>query len=542
MTTVQEQAPVLVVGAGPVGMIAALELARHGVPCMLVEQNSGTTVHPKMEFSNPRTMEFYARLGIGDEIRAAGVAPGHSFDVVWSTGLDGRRLAVWPQPSVTEKWRQIREQNDGTQPSQPYQRISQTDLEPVLRSRCEKHPLIDVRAGWRFCTLDQDVDGVRSRLEHTRTGSSIMVRSQYAVGCDGAASTVRRTLGIPVGGGSVADDDSGGVDNLPAAYSVTFTSRDLESLHRQGYFWHYFTYRYVLISLDENGTWSFHAMDPADFDPMPDDPVARMRSVLGVDLAVDEVLVTSRWTPQYLIADRYRHGRVLLAGDAAHQMFPAGSHGMNTGAGDAVDIGWKLAALVHGFGGPRLLDSYQAERRPVGLRNMAMSRHHLQVHFTQMSMVRGGADLAEVGAFLAGQPPENTYEGVYLGYRYGGSPIVCADGSPEPEWVPQRYTPTTWPGGRPPSLVLGDGTPLYDLLGPEFTLVDFAGDGRGDKLLAAAADQQLPVHHLVLGDEPARSVWERDLVLVRPDQHVAWRGDAPPPDPADVVRKIRGAP
>jgi 2-polyprenyl-6-methoxyphenol hydroxylase-like FAD-dependent oxidoreductase len=541
MTSAREQTPILVVGAGPVGMIAALELARHGVACLLAEQNAGTTVHPKMEFTNPRTMEFYARLGIAEDIRASGVSPDYGFDVVWSTGLDGKRLAVWPQPSVNQKWRQIRDLNDGTQPSQPYQRISQADLEPVLRAHCEKHPLIDVRAGWRLCSLVQDDDGVTSRLEDTITGGAVTVNSEYVVGCDGASSTVRQALGILVEGGRVADDDSGGIAQLPATYSVTFKSRDVSNLHRHGYFWHHFTYRWVLISLDEAGTWSFHAMDPADFDPPPAYPAAWVRSMLNVDLAIDEILVTSRWRPQYLIAERYRAGRVLLAGDAAHQMFPAGSHGMNTGAGDAVDVGWKLAALVRGFGGPRLLDSYEAERRPVGLRNMGMSRHHLDVHFKQMTLIRAGADLAEIGAFLSAQPSENTYEGVYLGYRYTGSPIVCADGSVEPAWMPERYTPTTWPGGRPPSVVLADGTQLYDLFGPEFTLVDFAGDGRGDELIAAAAVQGLPVHHLVVQDSSARSLWERDLVLIRPDQHVACRVDSSPIDPAALVRRSRGA-
>lgn len=535
--------PVLVVGAGPVGMIAALQLASHGVPCLLAEQNAGPTLHPKMEFTNPRTMEFYAQLGIADKIRTAGVAPQHSFDVVWATGLDGERLAVWPQPSVNRKWRQIREQNDGTQPSQPYQRVSQADLEPVLRAACGQHPLIEVLSGWRFESLSQHERGVTSRLLHVITGAAETVSSDYLLGCDGASSSVRRAVGISLDGGGVADSDGGGVADLPAAYSVTFSSRGFQPFGRHGYFWHYFTYRYVLISLDEAGTWSLHGMDPADFTPLPESPADWVRSLLGTDVPVDDVIVTSLWKPQYLIAERYRDGRVLLAGDAAHQMFPAGSYGMNTGAGDASDIGWKLAALINGFGGEGLLDSYDVERRPVGLRNMQMSRHHLQVHFNQMKLRRDGARLGEIGDFLRAQPPENTYEGVYLGYRYTGSPIVCPDDGParEPEWVPTRYTPTTWPGGRPPSVLLADGTQLYDLFGPEYTLVDFAGDGRGDSLLAAAADQGLPVQHTVVRDARARSQWERDLVLLRPDQHVAWRGDSAPADPADVIRRVRGA-
>jgi 2-polyprenyl-6-methoxyphenol hydroxylase-like FAD-dependent oxidoreductase len=534
--------PVVVVGAGPVGMMTALELAHHGVRCLLAEQNAGPTVHPKMEFTNPRTMEHHARLGLAADIRRAGVPSQYAFDVVWSTGLDGERIAVWPQPSVERKWQQIRGRNDGTQPSQPYQRISQADLEPVLLDHCRRHPLIDVRQRWRFEALRQDAHGVTSTFQDLAGGVPRTLRSQYLAACDGAASGVRQAVGIELSGGGVADGAGGGVRDLSAVYSVTFRSSDQRSLFRHGYFWHYFTNRYVLISLDEAGTWSFHAMRPEDFDPPPADPAAWMRSLLNVDLAVDDVSVTSQWTPHYLIADRYRAGRVLLAGDAVHQMFPSGSHGMNTGAGDAVDLGWKLAAVINGYGGTELLDSYEAERRPVGLRNMTMSRWHLDVHFQQMRLRDGGATPAQVGEFLGAQPGENTYEGVYLDYRYAGSPIVWADGTGEPPSDPVRYIPSTRPGARPPSVFLAGGDQLFDRFGREFTLVDLAGDGRADALLAAADDRGLPVKHLVITERRVRDLWERDLVLVRPDQHVAWRGNRVPADPAAVIDRLRGTP
>jgi 2-polyprenyl-6-methoxyphenol hydroxylase-like FAD-dependent oxidoreductase len=536
-----EKFGVVVVGAGPVGMIAALELAHHGVPCLLAEQNAGPTVHPKMEFTNPRTMEHHARLGIAADIRRSGVPAEYSFDVVWSNGLDGERLAVWQQPSVERKWQQIREHNDGSQPSQPYQRISQAELEPVLLDHCRRHPLIDVRNRWRFESLDQDGDGVTSTFRDLANDTTRAIRSEYLAACDGAASTIRQAVGIPLSGGGVADAEGGGVRDLPAAYSVTFRSTDRENLFRHGYFWHQFTDRYVLISLDEAGTWSFHAVRQSDFDPPPTDPAAWIRSLLNVDLAIDEVYVTSRWTPQYLIADRYRAGRVLLAGDAAHQMFPSGSHGMNTGAGDAVDLGWKLAALINGYGGPELLASYEPERRPVGLRNMAMSRAHLDLHFQLMRMRDGGATAAQLGEFLTAQPGENTYEGIYLDYRYPESPIVCPDGTSEPAADPLRYAPSTRPGARPPSLLLADGSQLFDRFGPEFTLLDMTGDGKAAALLAAAAERGLPVRHVVVTESRVRELWERDLVLLRPDQHVAWRGNRVPADPAAVVDRIRGA-
>jgi hypothetical protein len=324
---------------------------------------------------------------------------------------------------------------------------------------------------------------------------------------------------------------------------VHFRSRDRATLHRHGPFWHYFAFRYVILAQDEVDTWTFHAHATRadDFDPPPADPVAFMRSVVGVPIEVDEVLVTSTWQPRFLIADRYRAGRVLLAGDAVHQMFPTGGYGMNTGLADAVDAGWKLAAVIHGYGGPALLDSYEIERRPVGLRNMRTSLRHLGVHLTAGRMMRDGVPLSEVAAYLQAERGENEYAGVELGYRYTGSPVVPDEEGPEPAWRPDRYLPTTWPGGRPPNVPLPEDTDLFDLLGPDFTLVDFAADGRAEPLLHAASRQGVPMTHREIRDTNARRVWEQqDLVLVRPDQHVAWRGRRPPDDCAGLLARICG--
>ncbi|MEV0134078.1 FAD-dependent monooxygenase [Dactylosporangium sp. NPDC050688] len=530
-----ETAPVLVVGAGPVGMVAALALARYGIRCMLVDQQTETTRHPKLDYVSTRSMELLRPLGLTDDVRAAGVAPEHPADVIWSTGLTGAPIAVWRLPSVDEERRRIAERNDGTQPVEPGQRISQITLEPVLRAHCRRHPRIDLACGWKLESLTQDRDGVTSDLVDVRTGRRRQVRSSYLIGCDGASSQVRRTVGIELDGFDVPE--------LPGAYMVHFKSRDLSTLHRHGQFWHYFAFRYVIIAQDEIDTWTVHVngADPSEFDPPPPDPAGFVRDVMQVDLEIDKVLLASRWRPSFLMAQRYRAGRVLLAGDSAHQMFPTGGYGMNSGIADAVDAAWKLAALLTGFGGAALLDSYERERRPVGLHNMHASRRHLGVHLQAGRMLREGVPPETVGAFIDAERGENEYAGIELGYRYDESPIVCHDEGPEPFWSPQQYTPTTWPGGRPPSVQLRDGRQLYDLLGQWFTLVDFAGDGRADPLLREAAAQGLPVMQVLVSDPAARRLWEQALVLVRPDQHVAWRGDWSPPDPAAVVRRVRGA-
>lgn len=527
--------PVLIVGAGPVGMVAALALARQGVPSVLVDQGFETSVHPKLDYVNARSMEFFRQLGIADDVRAAGVAPGHGADVIWSTGLAGAPITTWELPSVAEEWRRIVERNDGTQPAEPGQRISQIELEPVLRAHCRRNRLIDLRLGLRFEGLTQDGDSVTSRLVDVMTDEPLALRSRYLLGCDGAGSLVRQAAGI--------GEDGFGVPGLPGAFMVHFKSRDLESLHRHGRFWHYFAFRYTIIAQDEVDTWTAHVngVHPGEFDTPPSDPAAYLLGILGVDLKIDKVLLTSRWRPSFALADRYRAGRVLLAGDSAHRMFPTGAYGMNTGIGDALDAAWKIAALLAGYGGPHLLDSYEIERRPVGLRNMRTSHRHLGIHLEAGRRLREGAAPEAVAAFLEAERGENEYRGIELGYRYRDSPVVWQEDGPEPPWRPAEYTPTTWPGARPPSLVLDGGTPIYERFAPSFTLVDFAGDGRAAPLLEAAAAQGLPVSHTVVRDGTARQVWERDLVLLRPDHHVAWRGNQAHPDPAAVVRRARGA-
>ncbi|WBB50428.1 FAD-dependent monooxygenase [Verrucosispora sp. WMMA2044] len=529
-----DPAPVLVVGAGPVGMVAALTLAHHGVSCVLVDAAFETSNHPKLDFVNPRSMELFRHLNLVDDIRSAGVGAAHPADVVWSTGLAGQPITTWAIPSVAEERRRIVERNDGTQPAEPGQRISQINLEPVLRDRCLSHPLIDLRRGWYLDSLVQDDDEVRSDLVNVLTGSRRVIRSRYVLGCDGASSQVRKAVGVGLAGFDVPQ--------LPNAYMVHFKSTDLSTLHRHGPFWHYFAFRYVIISQDEVDTWTVHVngTDPTEFDPPPADPAAFLRETMQTNLTIDKVLLTSRWRPNFLLADQYRSARVLLAGDAVHQMFPTGGYGMNSGIGDAVDVAWKLAAVLKGYGGPGLLDSYEAERRPVGLRNMHTSHRHLGVHLKAGTLLRAGASLESVASFLEAERGENEYRGIELGYRYDDSPVICSDNTVEPEWSPWRYTPTTWPGSRPPSLRLHTGELIFDHLGQRFTLVDFAGDGRADGLLNAASAQGMPLHHTVVTDDSARQRWERDLVLVRPDQHVAWRGNRSPVDATAVVRRILG--
>jgi len=542
------EVPVLVVGAGPVGLVLAHELASHGVACCVVDRSLKPTRFPKMDITNGRSLELLRRLGLVEAMRQLAVPVHHRFEVLFVSGLDvaeptHRELGRWPLVSVDEARRIIRYVNDGTSPAEPSMRCPQSRFEAELRRRCDEHPLIDFRPGVAFHGLTQDTDAVTTTLVDD-DGRPQVVRSDYVVGCDGASSAVRHHLGIGLEG-------MGHVVHLDM---VHFRSRDRERLHRFGAFWHlYFRRGAVLIAQDEVDTYTLHVPAEPGSDPAAIDPVACVHDGLGAPVVVDEVLLTSRWTPNLLVADRYRDGRVFLAGDAVHQVIPTGGYGLNTGLGDAVDLGWKLAAVVGGWGGPQLLDSYEIERRPVGVRNRDRSMRNSAViggyrrRAADPAVDADGADgdsaRAALAAWLQAQRGENESFGVEYGYRYGNSPVIVPDGEPEPAWDPMVYTPTTWPGARAPHVFLADGTSLFERVGAGLTLVDLGPepDAAADERWRQAARERGVPLDMVRVDEPAvRCIWERNLVLVRRDHHVAWRSDTHPDDPGSVLDTVRG--
>lgn len=343
------------------------------------------------------------------------------------------------------------------------------------------------------------------------------------------------------------------------AFLVHFKSRDLRRLHKHGRFWHIFFTEPsgglggVIIAQDEVDTWTTHLFVPDNADEEIDalsaeDLVAR---VLGgmydpYPVTIDEILVRSTWRPIIAVTESWSgpHGRVFLAGDAAHQNIPTGGYGMNMGIADAFDLGWKLAAVIHKTGGEGLLRSYELERKPVAQRNVAHSGVHFQVHQDlQPLLARDGLDPRHVdedteSARITRQTVHRHYQehdgenqdfGIEMGYRYK-SPVIIpdAEASIEPPFTPSAYTPTTWPGGRPPHVFLSDGRAIFDDFGQDWTLLVFDDAPCGQEHLVKAAEELLvPVKVVSLAQEPlAKKLYERKLVLIRPDQHVAWRAES----------------
>ncbi len=534
-----KQTPVLIIGAGPVGLLLAIELGWRDVPCTIVEKNVTPARIPKLERCNARTMEFFRRLGIVDKVRAAGLPRDIPMDVFVVTTLQDPPILQLAYPSVAEAEADTAAHNDGTYPREPYQLISQYTLEPVLKSVADDMPAVDVRFGHELVSFAHDADGVTA-LVRVADGSEETYRAQYLVGCDGGTSLVRKTLGIRFEG-------RGGIREMRR---TLFRSNDLFERIRSGKGRHYHVAddEYTtIVTQDDTKHFTMSTLVETREEPTP-----HFKRVAGLDDIDAEPMWSGTWKQHLLLAERYGEGRVFLAGDAAHLVIPTGALGMNTGAGDAIDLGWKLAATLAGWGGKKMLAAYRTERRQIGLRNVKASGSATDGRVSWRSEYRPWiADATPAGeearvkmARVADVEQRKTNEmpGIELGYRYIDTTLIAHEpgAGPDPDNV--RYVPTTWPGARLPHVWLADGSALLDRLGKGFTLLRLAGSTADPEPLAAAFRAHgAPFEVADFPDAAARAVYGYDLLLVRPDLHVVWRGNAAPADPAKLAALATGS-
>lgn len=532
---------VLIVGAGPVGLTLSLVLARSGIDCMVVERNSSTTQHPKMDITNGRSMEIFRALGVADEINAAAVPQDICHDVSWVSSLSGHEIYRFAYPGPAEAREQYRRLNDGTQPMEPAIRISQIVVEPLLRDAAMRSPHVTVCYGREFVELEQDDEGVSARVDHAETGERETIRARFLAGCDGGNSRVRRNIGIGLSGEA----------GIRSRYSVHFRSADRQILEPWGPAWHYQSPVHgTLVSQDGDEHFTLHSYLGDGETPETVNPYDKVRAFVGRDFHF-ELLKAVDWENNLLVADRYRYRRVLLAGDSAHQYIPTGGYGMNTGVGDAFDLGWKLAAIINGWGGEKLLDGVEEERRPVAIRNRDGAKRHAEARLAvgaiwPEDVDRAGPEGDVLRARLARRVreignAENESLGIELGYSYAGSALVCGAPDDRHQDDPLSYVPTTTPGYRPPAVYLANRVPIFDLFGPAFTLLQFAPDEVDASAVRTAADSlDLPLKVVSLRDAHARSLYGYDLVLLRPDHHVAWRSQEVSDDIGEILRTVSG--
>ncbi|KAJ5263382.1 hypothetical protein N7478_010987 [Penicillium angulare] len=371
---------VLIIGAGPVGMLLAYQLDRLGISCIIAERNLETTKWPKMDLTNCRSMEILRVLGLADEYRAQAeaVSSDANFNSVFVTSLsgEGRLLADWKITSVNEQREYIRTHNDGTQPAEPGQRCSQIVFEAWLKELICGKANVTTKFGWTYMSHVETDDGVLATFLDC-TGATYTIRARHLVGCDGGSSRVRKSAGIKMLGGQIP----------VRFYLVHFRSAELAQELHFGRFWHAFPVGTgFIIDQDENQTFTAH-LPLTDGATGPIDPEEIVYKTLGGCLGewrikIDEVLIHSEWQPSFSIAESYstESGRVLLAGDSAHRNPPHGGYGMNSGLVDAIDLGWRLAAVIKGYGGDALLKAYGDERRPMMIRALQRSHRHVLEH------------------------------------------------------------------------------------------------------------------------------------------------------------------
>lgn len=549
---------VIVAGAGPVGLTMIIDLGRRGISTMIMERDPTTAPWPKMDRSNARTMEIYRRMGIVDRVRALGYPGDNPMDVFLVRTMNEPPIATIPFPSVDEKRAQVAACTDATLPLEPYQLVAQNDLEPLLREVAEKEtPNTVVRYGLELIGFEQDETGVTVTTRRTGAdetpippspeslnaesvgeggGAIETFRCRYLVGCDGGRSTVRSLLEIPIEGISAPND----------LRQVIFKSDDLYERMAvpKGRHYSFVTGGHAIVAQGSRKEFTLHSPLPADTDFYK-----LLRELIGFDcdIRISHVLT---WRPHLRVARSFRKDRVFMAGDAIHLVIPTGGLGMNTGIGDAIDLSWKLAGTIQGWGGPELLNSYEAERRPVGIRNVEASTWAADGAFSWQATVTretlefgpaGEAARARIAAtFTAQQSRMHGMVGVETCYSYAGSTIVAHEPGNMPHWEFSRIVPHSRPGIRIPHMWLKDGGAMQDLFGSGYTLLDLSGTYDSAAMEAAFAEIGAPLEVIRLDEPHVRETLKASVLLIRPDLHIAWRETGYPDSIKEVARVVTG--
>ena len=533
-------ASVIIVGAGPVGLSLAINLGRAGIKTILLEQNPEPQFLPKMERCNARSMELFRRIGLSKKIRDAGLRADCSMDVFIVEDLTKPPLLEEKHPSIEEFQKKIRDCNDLAMALEPYQLISQYTLEPLLKTEAESLKCVEVRFAHKFIEFEQNDTSVTVRCMGSN-GELLSFSADYLVGCDGGSSPIRKQLGIKLRG-------EGRILELQQAlfYCEELFDR-LPQGDGPGKGRHYHradTEQTFLIMQDSTKHWSLHATVP-DSEAMK----RKFEEIVGFPVNY-ELISCAPWRQNLLLADRYRDGRVFLAGDSVHLVIPTGGLGMNTGVGDAFDLAWKLIGTLKGWGGPELLDSYEIERRQVGERNVGASRYanigRQQWRSIATQDIFSGTPHGEASKQALVQVADseqrkgNRMIGAELGYRYVDSP--CIDNIPGgPEHRVGEYHPNVWPGSRLPHCWLDDGTAIQDHL-PETYILLSLGTKPPDttRIRKSFEATGAPVTEVRVESDRVRDLYGFDFLVLRPDMHVVWRGTQVPRNAPEIVSIATG--
>ncbi|MBN8944786.1 MAG: FAD-dependent oxidoreductase [Rhizobiales bacterium] len=539
---------VLVVGAGPVGLTLAIDLASRGVDVTVVEQRPrGARPEPKCNHVSARSMEIFRRLGVAAALREAGLPADYPNDVSYRTAFTGKEITRIPIPCRRDRY-VSKDGPDGWWPTpEPPHRINQIFLEPILFAHAAAMPRIKIINRAAVWGLGQDDEGVTATAEDLDTGGTIRITAAYLAGCDGGRSLVRKAIGASFSGDAV----------IQRVQSTFIQAPDL--IHRQQHDNAWATFALNprrsgnVYAIDGRETWLVHNYlkpDETDFEAVDRDWA--IRTILGVGADFDYQIISHEdWIGRRLVADRFRDRRMFIAGDAAHIWVPYAGYGMNAGIADAASLAWLMAAHLAGWAPADILDAYERERLPITTQVSRFAMDHAQKEIRNRSGVPDNIEMDDAaGAAARATLGQATYDlnvqqyccaGLNFGSYYDQSPIIAYDGTPQPGYAMGSFTPSTVPGCRTPHLWLGDGRSLYDAMGPDYTLLRLDPAADIDGLVQAAAARALPLRLIDLDPRDLPEAEGHKLILSRPDQHVAWRGEAMPADPLALIDRVRGA-
>jgi 2-polyprenyl-6-methoxyphenol hydroxylase-like FAD-dependent oxidoreductase len=545
----KQDVDVVIIGGGPCGLTLAIELGRRGITTVLLEERTSPSRFPSANATQARTMEHYRRLGFAEKVRAQGLPADYPTDIAYFTRYTKHELARFSLPSARAARDLVKTLSGSWSAAELPHRVSQIFVEDVLRAEAAACPTVSLRPGWRMTALRDNAEGVEVDAESSESGGHLTLHASYALGADGGGSPTRKALGVNyVGESGAARDFMGG-----RMFAIHFRSPELYNILPHPRAWMYWAVnrdrRAFMASVNGRDQFTFHTqLKPGEQTENISDAqaVAMFRQAFAAPLDI-ELLGRSTWSAGYsLVAEKFQRGRIFLGGDAVHLFTPAGGLGYNTAVEDAVNLGWKLAAAIKGWGGHALLDSYESERQAIAKRNTAYARGFADSLglFVPPAELEDDNEAGEAARKKTGDHFnyharfEFNIPGITFGGRYDGSPIIVADGTAPPPDSPNTYAPTGCPGGRAPHLWLGDGRSLYDVLGFEFTLLVLDASSEKASAFRTAADAlKLPLSIITVTEPGARDLYGADLALIRPDQIVAWRGDGS----ADAVATLRRA-
>ncbi len=535
---------VLVVGGGPVGTTLGMDLAWRGIDVLVCEQrHAGEPPSVKCNHVSARSMEVFRRLGIVQRVRDAGLPHDHANDVAFRTTTVGREFARIPIPCRRDRY-VAKDGPDGWWPTpEPPHRINQIYLEPVLVDCARAMPGVRYVNRTRVLGFTQGDDGVVAEAEDLDSGEALLIEAEYLIGCDGPASEIRRQIGARLSGDAMIGRTQSTYIRAPGLRAMmqaepAWSTQSLNPRRSANMF-----------AVDGRETWLIHNyLRPEETDFAAVDRDRCIRLILGVGPELEyQVLTQEDWIGRRMLADRFRDRRVFICGDAAHIWVPFAGYGMNAGIADAMNLSWMLASVLQGWASPDILAAHEAERWPI---TEQVSHYAMG---TALSLARARAEVpAEIevpgpegdavrerfGRLVSElNVPQYCCGGLNFGYYYDRSPVIAYDGEEAPAYSMYDFTPSTVPGCRTPHVGLGDGRSLYDAMGPWFTVLRFDRSVAVERLVGAAAKRGVP---MVVLDVEAQPPYAHKLVLSRPDQHVAWRGNALPDDAGALIDLIRG--